>query len=584
MTVFNFISLLGGLAFFLYGMTVMSSGLTRMAGSKLERSLQKVTANWPASLLLGAGITIAVQSSSALTVMLIGLVNSGIMDFSQTLVVIMGGNIGTTLTAWILSLTGIQSDNVFLNLLKPENFSLLFALAGVVLTMSKKQRRRDVGRIFVGFAILMFGMSLMSKAMSPLADSPGFARILTAFENPLLGVLVGTVFTGVIQSSAASVGILQSLALTGQVTYGMAIPIIMGQNIGTCITAVLSAFGVTRDARRVAVVHVLMKVLGTVICLSVFYLLDAFLHFAFISRPIGVVEIAFVHTVFNVLTTVMFLPFTNALVKITRRLVPDRAGEERPHTAYIDERLLTSPAFAIAESSAVVSDMAKLARDTVLSAMSLLTDYDENRADLIEVNETKLDDFEDQLGTFLVKISTKGLSVKDAHTVSRDLHSINDFERMGDHAVNILNSAKELQDKHLEFSEPASADVQAVISAMTDILSTTIDAFLRNDLELARKIEPREYVFDRLIAGAKSRHVERLQRGDCTIELGFVLSDLLNDLERISDHCSNIAVCILEIEENEFSTHSYLHNFKEQDAFREEMEAYQKRFHLPDSE
>ena len=566
MDIFSVFTLCGGLAFFLYGMTVMSKSLEKMAGGKLERMLKRMTSSPFKSLLLGAGITIAIQSSSAMTVMLVGLVNSGVMELRQTIGIIMGSNIGTTLTAWILSLTGIESENVFVNLLKPENFSPLIALAGILLIMgSKRQRRRDVGRIMMGFAILMYGMELMSGAVSPLAEMPQFAGLLTAFENPLLGVLVGAVFTGIIQSSAASVAILQALAMTGSITYGMAIPIIMGQNIGTCVTALISSIGVNRNAKRVAVVHISFNVIGTAVCLILFYGGDMILHFTFLNQAVGAVGIAFCHTAFNVFTTI--LPFSRQLEKLARRLV--RTEDTRESFAFLDPLLLRTPGAAVSESVAMAGRMGQAARENICLATDQLSQYSRERETQILQNEDKLDIYEDRLSSYLVEISQHGLSMQDMRTVSRLLHAIGDFERIGDHAVNIQESAQELHDKELRFSDSAREELQVLLSALDDILDLTIRSFQAADMETARRVEPLEETIDQLIEEIRSRHIQRLQAGQCTIQLGFVLSDLLTNIERASDHCSNIAVSVIE----ECSG----------GAFGEDLRRDRKKYHLPEA-
>ena len=568
MDIFSVFTLCGGLAFFLYGMTVMSKSLEKMAGGKLERMLKRMTSSPFKSLLLGAGITIAIQSSSAMTVMLVGLVNSGVMELRQTIGIIMGSNIGTTLTAWILSLTGIESENVFVNLLKPENFSPLIALAGILLIMgSKRQRRRDVGRIMMGFAILMYGMELMSGAVSPLAEMPQFAGLLTAFENPLLGVLVGAVFTGIIQSSAASVAILQALAMTGSITYGMAIPIIMGQNIGTCVTALISSIGVNRNAKRVAVVHISFNVIGTAVCLILFYGGDMILHFTFLNQAVGAVGIAFCHTAFNVFTTILLLPFSRQLEKLARRLV--RTEDTRESFAFLDPLLLRTPGAAVSESVAMAGRMGQAARENICLATDQLSQYSRERETQILQNEDKLDIYEDRLSSYLVEISQHGLSMQDMRTVSRLLHAIGDFERIGDHAVNIQESAQELHDKELRFSDSAREELQVLLSALDDILDLTIRSFQAADVETARRVEPLEETIDQLIEEIRSRHIQRLQAGQCTIQLGFVLSDLLTNIERASDHCSNIAVSVIEECSGGPGRHAYLQEVKAGGAFGE---------------
>ncbi|MBP3413825.1 MAG: Na/Pi cotransporter family protein [Clostridia bacterium] len=564
MTIFSVITLIGGLAFFLYGMSVMSDGLERMSGGKLERSLKKLTSNPFNSLLLGAGITIAIQSSSALTVMLVGLVNSGIINIGQTVGVIMGSNIGTTLTAWLLSLVGIETDNVWIKLLKPENFSLIFAFIGILLIMlSKKAKRKDIGAIFVGFAVLMFGMELMGDAVSPLADMPEFSSLLTAFENPILGVLVGAIFTGVIQSSAASVGILQTLALTGKITYGMAIPVIMGQNIGTCVTALISSIGVSRNAKKVAVIHVAFNLIGTALCLGIYYGLDSLFHFTFEDMTIGALGVAAAHSIFNVVTTIMLLPFSKLLVKLANLILPDskKAAAQQP-AALIDDRLLATPSVAISECDSLTSKMANIARDTLYKAFATIGNYTEEGAKEIFDNEDVLDRYEDELSTCLVKISADKISDSDSKRVSKILHAIGDFERLGDHAVNILKVSKELYDKGITFSESADKELKVVIAALTEILDLTTNAYKNNDLNVAANVEPLEQVIDGLVAEIKDNHIKRLQSGSCTIEMGFILSDLLNNCERVSDHCSNVAVSLIEISHNTFDTHKYLNAVK----------------------
>ena len=581
MDIFSLFTLCGGLAFFLYGMTTMSKSLEKMAGGKLERLLKRMTSNPFKSLLLGAGITIAIQSSSAMTVMLVGLVNSGVMEIGQTIGVIMGSNIGTTLTAWILSLTGIESGSVLVNMLKPENFSPLLALAGVVLIMgSKKQRRRDIGRILVGFSILMYGMELMKNSVSPLADMPEFSQILTAFRNPLLGVLVGAVFTGVIQSSAASVGILQALALTGSITYGMAIPIIMGQNIGTCVTALISSIGVNRNARRVSVIHISFNVIGTAAGLILFFGGNMLLHYTFMDLPVGAVGIAFCHTVFNVVTTALLLPFSRQLERLARRLVSEETKAEE--FAFLDPLLLRTPGVAISECVSMTNRMGALARDNLLLAIRQLSDFSETRENQIVENEDKLDIYEDRLGSYLVQVSQHGVSMDDIRTVSRLLHAIGDFERIGDHALNLQDSARELHERGLTFSGPAEAELRVLISALEDILEAALNCFTAADADAAQSIEPLEETIDRLVDEIRSRHIIRLQTGACTIQLGFVLNDLLGNFERVSDHCSNIAISVIEEKSGDVSRHAYLHELTSEDGFSSTLRLDLGKYRLPE--
>ena len=580
MDIFSLFTLCGGVAFFLYGMSLMSSRLEKLAGGRLEQMLRKMTDNRFKSLLLGAGITIAIQSSSAMTVMLVGLVNSGIMELGQTVGVIMGSNVGTTLTAWILSLSGIDSSSFWLQLLKPEVFSPLVALAGMILrTRNKSGRRRSAGSIMVGFAILMTGMEMMKNAVSPLADMPEFNAILTAFTNPFLGVLVGAVFTGVIQSSAASVGILQALSLTGGISYGVALPIIMGQNIGTCVTALLSSIGVNRNARRVSVIHISFNLIGTAACLAAFYGSDLIFHYAFMDASIDPAGIAMVHSVFNIATTALLLPFSKQLEKLAYVVVKEDKQETQKFS-FIDQRLLATPSVAIAECANKTVDMARLAEDTILKSLSLLGKYDEKTAEEVVRNEDQLDRYEDQLGTLLVQLSGKALSDEDSRNISKQLHTIGDFERIGDHAVNLLKTAQEIHEKDIRFSGQALEELKILLSALRDILRVTTKAFAEEDLPLAARVEPLEQVIDGLIADIKSNHIVRLQKGHCTIEMGFVLSDLLTNCERVSDHCSNIAVAQIETAQSLYQAHEYLNTLKSAGdaAFQSAFEDYCRQY------
>lgn len=584
MDIFSVFTLLGGLAFFLFGMRTMSHSLEKMAGSKLESTLKRITSNAAKSLLWGAGITIAIQSSSALTVMLVGLVNSGIMELGQTIGVIMGSNIGTTLTAWLLSLSGIESTNIFVRLLKPESFSPILALIGIAMVMlSKKQKRRDIGEILLGFSILMFGMELMANAMEPLQNSASFNSILTAFNSPLLGVLVGAVFTGIIQSSAASVGILQALSLTGSVTYGMAIPIIMGQNIGTCVTALISSIGTNKNAKRVAAVHVFFNVIGTAICLIVFFVLNALFGewFATSVSPLG---IAVSHTIFNVTTTAMLLPFKKLLEKLAILVVRDKAehADIQPETELIDERLFLTPSFAVAECRNLTVNMSNMAYDTINSAIALIDNYDEERAAQITISEDLLDRYEDKLGNYLVRLSSNELTEAQSNEVTRLLTMIGELERIGDHAVNILQAAAEMRDKDITFSDNAKKELAITTAALREIMSITNKAFESSDAELAKKVEPLEQVIDILMLELKERHIARLLAGSCTIELGFILSDILANYERVSDHCSNIAVSVIQLASPTLDAHIYLNEVKSgEDNFVRMFEEYREKYTLP---
>lgn len=581
MSILNFIALFGGLAFFLYGMNVMSHGLEKMAKGKLERTLKKAASNKLLALFFGAVITIAIQSSSALTVMLVGLVNSGILEFGQTIGVLMGSNIGTTLTAWILSLAGIDSDVIWLQLLKPTNFSAIFAFVGILLTMvGKKQKQKNIGNIFLGFAILMFGMDLMGDSMKPLTEMEGFTSLLTAFKNPFIAVLFGAVFTGIIQSSAASVGILQTLALTGHVTYGMAIPIIMGQNIGTCVTAVISSIGVSRNAKKVAVVHLTFNILGTLFCLIPYLILDAVLDLAITDMAITPFMIAVVHSIFNVVTTIILIPFTKQLEKFANLVIKEKESDKP--LILLDERLLTVPSFAVSECNGRTLEMAKYAKEAILTSIDLVTNHSEEKTQQILACEDKLDLYEDKLGTYLVKISNHGLSESDSRKKVRILHIIGDFERLGDHAVNLIKVANEMKEKEISFSDEANSELAVLTKALNEIIEITFNAYESTSPMLASRVEPLEQVIDGLIAKIKSNHIERLQSGHCTIELGFILSDLLNNYSRISDHCSNIAVAIIESERGEFDTHEYLNSVKHggNASFSEYFDEYEIKYSI----
>ncbi len=575
--------LLGGLAFFLFGMNTMSSGLEKLAGGKLQQTLNTMTSNVFKSLFLGAGITIAIQSSSALTVMLVGLVNSGVMALESTVGVIMGSNIGTTLTAWILSLSGIESDG-FLSLLKPSSFSPLLAFIGIAMYMvAKTNKKKDIGTILVGFGVLMFGMELMGDAMEPLAKLPTetYEKVLTVFGNPLVGVAVGAIFTGIIQSSAASVAILQNLALsTGQITYGVAIPIIMGQNIGTCVTSILSSIGVTKNAKRVACIHVMFNLIGTAIVLVLYIpayiILKDFLNE--ITSPFG---IAVAHSIFNVFTTLILFPFPKLLVKLANKIVKDKDGIKEKYT-FIDERLLNTPAFAISECANRCIEMASKAEIAIISAIDLCENYDERRAsDIIKI-ENDIDKYEDKLGTVLVKISKSELSDKDSARVSMMLHSIGDFERLGDHAVNLVKVANEMHEKKIEFTPDALKDLEVAHRALKDIIKLTVEAYSTDDLNMASNVEPLEQVIDGLIASIKVRHIARLKDGECTIEHGFVLNDMLTNFERVSDHCSNIAVTMIEVVQDCYDTHAYLKALKaiDNEEFKEKYKELAHQYQL----
>lgn len=586
MNIFSVFNLCGGLAFFLFGMNLLSGGLEKMAGGKLESLLKKTTSNPPRGLLLGAAITIAIQSSSAVTVMLVGLVNSGIMQLGQTICVIMGSNIGTTVTAWILGLSGLESDNVFVNLLKPEAFSPLLALIGIFLFMgSKSDKKKSIGTVLIGFSILMTGMELMKNSVAPLADNPEFMAVLTLFKNPVVGVLVGALITGVIQSSAASVGILQALAINGGVTYGIAIPIIMGQNIGTCVTAIISSIGVNRNAKRVSIVHISFNLIGTLIYLTLYCILDSIFNFAFADWNIDAFGIALVHSIFNVATVILLFPFSKLLEKLAYFVIKDKrtdGEDEKEVYSFVDVRLLSTPSVAIRECNSKCKQMARITKETIYKSISLLSDYNEEVNQEVLENEDLLDLYEDKLGTYLVKLSGKAISALDSQSVSRQLHSIGDFERIGDHAVNILHVAKEMHDKNLSFSPEAKRETGVLLDALKEILEMTCEAYVTNDIALAKMVEPLEETIDNLIVEIKTNHIKRLKNGECSIELGFILSDLLINCERASDHCSNVAIAIIETSQFSFDAHEYLNNVKRQGnkEFEDEYEMYKSKYTL----
>ncbi|MBP5579848.1 MAG: Na/Pi cotransporter family protein [Ruminococcus sp.] len=577
-SIFNIFTLLGGLAFFLYGMKVMSTGLEKLTGGKLEVALKKMTSNKIKSLLLGMGITIAIQSSSAMTVMLVGFVNSGIMSLEQTIGVCFGSDIGTTLTAWILSLAGVDGKNPFIKMLKPSSFAPLVALVGVIMIMAaKKNKKKDVGRILVGFAIIMTGMTFMSDAVSPLADSPKFQNVLTAFKNPILGVLVGAGFTGIIQSSAASVGILQAFSQTGALTYGMALPIIMGLNIGTCVTALISSIGVNKNAKRVACIHILIKILGTLILLPISMILESVIQLSIFDQTVGYVGIAVMHSIFNIATTIILLPFSKQIVKLSKIIIKDDNVEEvssKKAITGLDDILLKTPAVAVHTCISATNQMAELTRETILMSLKLLTGYDEEVCDTIIENEDIIDGYEDKINSYLVKLSKASVTGADSRSVSKMMHCVGNFERISDHAVNLVESAQEMHEKGINFSEECINEIVVITDAICENVNKAFDAYVNNDLKIAHKVEPLEEVVDNLSTELKNRHIRRLQNDECTVELGYIFQDVLTNLERVSDHCSNIAGCLIETDEKT-NLHAYLHEVKENDeVFRNDYRAY----------
>jgi phosphate:Na+ symporter len=575
MDIFDVFMLLGGLVLFLYGMNVMGGGLEKLSGSKLERILENLTNNPLKGVLVGAGVTAIIQSSSATTVMVVGFVNSGIMKLKQAIGIIMGANIGTTVTAWILSLTGIQGDSIWISMLKPTSFAPILAVIGMgVIMFSKSGRKRDLGSILVGFFMLMFGMSAMSDAVAPLANSEAFTSILLLFTNPLFGVLAGTVLTAIIQSSSASVGILQALATTGSITYGMAIPIIMGQNIGTCATALISCIGANKNAKRAAMIHFYFNIIGTIIFLALFYVLDAIIGFSFTATSINGAEIAMIHTVFNLTSTAIMLPFGNQLAKLATLTIREGSKEE----VLLDERLLNVPSFAIEQCKNVIVEMAALARNTLNMSLAMIDKYDAKTAKLIIENEDKIDRYEDVLGTYLVKLSARELSEEDSNEVSKLLHIIGDLERIGDHCVNIVESVQEMANKGIAFSNIAKGELGVMGSAVSEIVGFATDIVATEDLKLASKVEPLEEVIDGLETELKMRHVRRLKDGNCTIELGFIFSDLITNYERVADHCSNIAACVIQISVASFDMHEYLSVVKSETPFAEQYQVFKDKY------
>lgn len=583
MDIFNVLALFGGLAMFLYGMNVMGDSLAKTAGGKLERILEKLTSTPIKGVLLGAAVTAVIQSSSATTVMVVGFVNSGIMKLSQAVGIIMGANVGTTITSWILSLSGIDGgDSIFIKMLKPTNFSPIFAVIGIILIMyTKSERKHDIGNILLGFTVLMFGMETMSSAVEPLGEMEAFQKLFVMFSNPILGMLVGAVLTAVIQSSSASVGILQALCNQGMVTYSAAIPIIMGQNIGTCITAIISSVGAKKNAKRAACVHLYFNVIGTVLFMVVFYGINAFVDFAFLGDGATAAGIAVVHSCFNVAATLCLLPLAGVLEKLAVCTIKDTEGKgQAAPVRILDPRFLEKPAFAVAQCVEASRKMAELSKEALFMAIDLFDDYDEERAKRVIDIEEEVDLYDDELGSYLVKLSSHPLSHEDNQTICTILHCIGDFERISDHSINIMEIAQNMHTKGESFSNSAMNELRNYGNALKEIMTISIAAFKTGSSELASKVEPLEEVIDCLHADVKNNHIRRLQKGTCTIELGLDLEDLITNYERSSDHCSNIAVSMIQIKEDGFETHEYLDDIKKnQDSgFSEMFEEYKKKY------
>ncbi len=588
MDIFGLLSLVGGLALFLYGMNVMGGGLEKLSGGKLERLLERLTSNPLKAVLLGAGVTAVIQSSSATTVMLVGFVNSGIMKLSQAIGIIMGANIGTTITSWLLSLTGIESDNFLVSMLKPSSFSPILAVIGIILMMNAgSDKKKNTAEILLGFSVLMFGMQTMSDAVKPLADVPEFTGILVKFSNPLLGVLVGAFLTAVIQSSSASVGILQALSVTGAFTYGSVIPIILGQNIGTCVTAMLSAVGANKGAKRTAFVHLYFNMIGSIVFLVVYYVLDMAFQFDFAHETVGAAGIAAIHSIFNVFATFLLLPFLKGLEKLAYLTIPVDKEEEtatgrEDQFQVLDERFLATPSFAIEQCMSLARKMSALAKDTMLTAMSLFEKYSPQKASQVQQEEEMLDKYEDKLGKYLAQLNSQNLTEREGQGVSILMQSISDFERIGDHALNLVEIADRMQKKDMQFSKKAKHEIEVYTAAVTDILDRSIEAFVNNDTELASTVEPLEEVIDDLNKEVKKRHIKRLRKGKCPIDLGLALTDIAVNYERVADHCSNLAVYLIQMEDNKVDAHEYVSSLsgEPREHFQQMFEKYQELYQL----
>ncbi len=586
MDIFDVLQMVGGLCLFLFGMETMGDGLKRASGSKLESILGNLTSSVPRGVILGAVVTAVIQSSSATTVMMVGFVNSGIMQLRQVIPVIMGANIGTTATAWILSLTGLEGGNFFVQMLKPMSFSPILAAVAIVFMMFlKSEKKYNIGMVLIGFAVLMYGMDIMGDAVEPLKEVPEFVSILTMFSNPILGVVAGALFTAAIQSSSASVGILQALCSTGAITYGAAIPIIMGQNIGTCITAILSSIGANRGAKRVAAVHLSFNLIGTILFLAVFYIGNAVVGFSFMNDVMEPWDISVIHSVFNIGVTLVLLPFTAFLEKLAIKLVKETEEEKSRDTTLnlLEDRFLESPDFAASQCRTVAVKMANLTRDSIMAAMNLMEKFDRDKCDYVYLLEDKIDRYEDALGAYIVKLSRLEIGQAENKMLSMILHNIGDLERISDHAKNIAETAEELHSKGLEFSPSAKAEVAVFMNAVRDIVNLAVDSFEKEDVEMASEVEPLEDVIDMIHSAVKGRHVQRLQEGICTIEQGFILNDLGTNLERVADHCSNLAVCVIEQARGQFDMHHYLSDVKKFDAdgFEEKMQKYREKYSMP---
>ena len=588
MSIFDVLALFGGLALFLFGMNVMGDGLTRAAGGKMERILEKLTSTPIKGVLLGAAVTAVIQSSSATTVMVVGFVNSGIMKLRQAVGIIMGANIGTTVTSWILSLSGIQGDSIWIQMLKPSSFSPILAVIGIAfLLFSKNEKKHDIGMIFLGFTILMYGMDAMSGAVAPLADVPEFANVLLMFSNPVLGMIVGTLFTAIIQSSSASVGILQALCMTGAVTYGTALPIIMGQNIGTCVTALLSSIGAKKNAKRAAFVHLYFNLIGTILFMIVFYSINAFVNFGVLQDMAAPAGIAVIHSIFNILTTIVLLPFGKGLEKLATLTIREKEEPveeiaELVPLKHLDARFLEQPAFAVTQSMDVMNQMAGYSAEALYDSLELMKDYSDEKWQRVEALEDIVDKYEDELGTYLAKVSGKELAEEDSKRVSNGLHCIGDLERISDHALAIAEIYAKMHKEEMVFSDKAMAELNLYSNAVYEIMSMTCKALNEDDMKIAKRIEPLEEVINGLNATIKKQHIKRLQKGKCTIELGIALENLLNNYERVADHCSNVAASLLQVKTDSFDTHEYLNRVKQESnvEFQAMYSMYKEKYSL----
>lgn len=580
MDIFGVFTLLGGLAMFLYGMNIMGDGLEKLGGGKFEKILEKLTSNPIKGVALGALITAVIQSSSATTVMVVGFVNSGIMKLGQAIGIIMGANIGTTVTSWILSLSGIQGDSLLVNIVKPQNFTPVLAFVGIVFTMvAKSDKKKNIGNILLGFSVLMFGMQTMSSAVEPLKDVEAFTNILIMFQNPILGVLAGAVLTAVIQSSSASVGILQALSSTGKLTFGAAIPIIMGQNIGTCVTALISCIGAGKNAKRAAMVHLYFNIIGTVLFLILFYSVNAIVKFSFIGDTVNAFNIAIVHTIFNIVATGVLLPFNKLLEKLARLTIKE--GADANDFGVLDERFLQTPSFAVEQCMNLATSLAYIVKDSFTLAQECVAKYSETNDKVIIQNENLADEYEDALGAYLVKLSAQNLNMSDSQKVSILLHAISDFEKMTDYTADLVFTAREKRDKDVHFSDKARQEITIMVNAVGEIIDLTIRAFSESDVEIANKVEPLEDVIDRLRNDLKNRHIKRMQEGRCSVNQGFVFTDYITALEKISDHCANVAAAIIELNDENYDVHNVMSLRRTHDDYKKQCVYYSKKYALP---